>query len=363
MWRMAASLLVEVELEDGVHLRVCLARASTVSHPHSASPGRAWRVSSACFLSQTGHLVRARSGVGAARERLEKLLRVHCHGLLFAVACAITPLQYHGTLSERSFSGRSFVSRGAETAPQMLRMGKCVRNRKTEPCKRSGSSGTRRAGGRGGQGASNAHMSAKSGAADMARDRVAAIARVGRVLQAICLHPSTTRIDRRACTTARANRRQKRSPPRLHPAAQSRLVESEHAQEGADAESLLRGERMQGIGQIRPLARATRMRDCHVQGVKRRRKRGSKTMPNPFGSDWARVVSMSQSNSRTCPACPACCCWLRQWCKRRRASARGTRPRGGGADGWRDWAPSCTHSPRCAWLAIRRCGTRPEASR
>jgi len=32
--------------------------------------------------------VRARSGVGAARERLEKLLRVHCHGLLFAVACA-----------------------------------------------------------------------------------------------------------------------------------------------------------------------------------------------------------------------------------------------------------------------------------
>jgi hypothetical protein len=171
--------------------------------PHSASPGRAWRVSSACSLSYTGHLVRARSGVGAARERLEKLLRVHCHGLLFAVACDIAPLQYHGTLSGRSFSG-------AETAPQMLRMGKCVRNRETEPCKRSGSSGTRRAGGRGGQGAANAHMSAKSGAADMARDRVAAIARVGRVLQAICPHPSTTRIDRRACKTARANRRQQR---------------------------------------------------------------------------------------------------------------------------------------------------------
>jgi hypothetical protein len=44
---------------------------------------------------------------------------------------------------------------------------------------------------------------------------------------------------------------------------------------GADAEILLRGARMQGIGQIRPLARATRMRDCHVQGVKRRR-------TNPF---------------------------------------------------------------------------------
>jgi hypothetical protein len=30
---------VEVELEDGVHLRVCLARASTVSPPHKRKPG------------------------------------------------------------------------------------------------------------------------------------------------------------------------------------------------------------------------------------------------------------------------------------------------------------------------------------
>ena len=41
---------------------------------------------------------------------------------------------------------RGAVSRGTETAPQMHRMGTCVHNRETEPCKRSRSSRARRAG-------------------------------------------------------------------------------------------------------------------------------------------------------------------------------------------------------------------------
>ena len=118
--------------------------------------------------------------------------------------------------------------------------------------------------GRGKKGAANAHMSAKSGAADMARDRVAAIARVGRVLHAVCPQPSTTRIHRRACTTARTNRRQAR---RHHASQQSRQesASGRRMQGRLDQASLLRGARMQGLGQIRPLARATRMRCFHLQ--------------------------------------------------------------------------------------------------